>query len=162
MAKHALLFGSIVFLSLLFLITVPVSAQAPYSFSVSPVSASGKPGDMITYYITITANQGFNSPIIFTMDVGSMGYSQTLNLGQYQGPYPKSFTYVLTIPQNVPTGITADVTVNGRSGQYLYQQTLTLKIKGQGGIIEDIVSTVTDLINTAIREISRLTGAKNG
>jgi hypothetical protein len=117
---------------------------------------------MITYYITIDANPGFNSPIDFTANVGSMGYTQTLNLGTYQGPYPKSFTYVLTIPQNVPAGVTADVTINGRSGQYLYQQTLTLKIKGQGGIVEDIISTVTDLINTAIREISRLTGAKNG
>ncbi|MCX6681974.1 MAG: hypothetical protein NTY71_03180 [Methanoregula sp.] len=127
---------------------------------VSPTSAAGKPGDTITYYVTINGNPGFNAPIDFTMDIGSMGYSQSLTLGRYQCPYPRSFTYVLTIPQNISTGITADVTVNGRSGQYISTQILTLKIKGQGGPIEDIISTVTELINTSIRGISRLTGGK--
>lgn len=146
-------------LCLILLCILPVSAAAPYSFTVSPASAEGKPGDTVTYYITITGSSGFTSPIDFTMDVGSLGYSQSLVLGQHKGPYPKSFTYVLTIPQNVPTGVTADVTVSGRSGASLYQQTLKLKIKGSGGPVEDIIGVVTDLINTALREISKLTGA---
>jgi hypothetical protein len=151
----------LVLLSLVLLVTIPASAQtAPYTFTVSPVSAEGKPGDTITYTITISANNGFNSPISFTMDVGSLGYSQNLVLGTYEGPYPKSFTYVLTIPQNVPTGVTADVTVNGKSGAYLQQQNLKLKIKGSGGPVEDITSMVTDLINTVLREIGRVTGGK--
>jgi hypothetical protein len=151
----------LVLISLVLLVTIPASAQtAPYTFTVSPVSAEGKPGDTITYTITISANNGFNSPISFTMDVGSLGYSQNLVLGTYEGPYPKSFIYVLTIPQNVPTGVTADVTVNGKSGPYLQQQNLKLKIKGSGGPVEDITSMVTDLINTALREIGRVTGGK--
>jgi hypothetical protein len=148
-------------LLLILLVTVPASAQtAPYSFTASPVSSEGKPGDTITYHITITANPGFNSPIDFTMDVGSLGYSRSLVLGTYSGPYPKSFTYVLTVPRDVPTGITADVTVNGKSGAYLQHQSLKLKIKGSGGPLEDITSMVTDLINTALREIGRITGGK--
>jgi hypothetical protein len=147
---------------LVLVIMLPASAaSSPFSFTVSPVTASGKPGDMITYSITITGNPGFNSPIDFTMDVGSMGYSKTLNLGTYQGPYPKSFTHILTIPDNVPKGVTADVTVKGTSGQYTEQKNLKLKIKGDGGPVEDIIGAVTDLINSAIREISKLTGAQN-
>lgn len=149
-------------LLLVLLIGLPVSAaSSPFSFTVSPVTASGKPGDMITYSVTITGNPGFNDPIDFTMDVGSLGYSKTMKLGTYKGPYPRSFTHVLTIPDNVPKGVTADVTVTGRSGQYTQQQYLKLKIKGDGGPLDDIIGTVTDLINTAIREISKLTGAKN-
>jgi hypothetical protein len=64
------------------------------------------------------------------MDIGSMGYNQNLAPGRYEGPYPGSFTCVLKIPQNVPTGVTADITANGRSGGYLQQQGLKLKIKG--------------------------------
>jgi hypothetical protein len=94
------------------------------------------------------------------MDVGSMGYSKSLTLGTYDGPYPKSYTYVLTIPQNVPTGVTADVMIYGKSGGYVQQQALKLKIKGSGGVIEDITSMLTDLINTAMKEIARLTGGK--
>jgi hypothetical protein len=60
----------------------------------------------------------------------------------------------------VPTGVTAGVTINGRSGGYLQQQSLKLKIKGSGGPIEDITSMITDLINTALKEIARLTGGK--
>jgi hypothetical protein len=152
---------AVIILSFLLVCIVPVAGQeAPFKFSVSPVAAEGKPGDTISYSISITAVQGFNSPINFTMDVGSMGYSKSLMLGTYDGPYPKSYTYVLTIPQNVPTGVTADVMIYGKSGGYVQQQALKLKIKGSGGVIEDITSMITDLINTAMKEIARLTGGK--
>jgi len=152
---------AVIIVSFLLICIVPVVAQeAPYRFMVSPVSADGRPGDTITYDISITADPGFNSPINFTMEVSSMGYSKDFVLGTYEGPYPRSSTYVLTIPNNVPTGVTADVTITGRSGGYLQQQSLKLKIKGSGGPIEDITSIITDLINTALKEIARLTGGK--
>jgi hypothetical protein len=56
--------------------------------------------------------------------------------------------------------VTADVTITGRSGGYLQQQNLKLKIKGSGGPIEDITGIITDLINAALKEIARLTGGK--
>jgi hypothetical protein len=161
MLQKGLFIKAIVIFSFLLLCIVPVVAQeAPYGFTVSPVSAEGKPGDTITYYITIAAETGFNNSIDFSMDVSAMGYSKNFVLGTYQGPYPRSFTYVLTIPENVPTGVTAAVTINGRSGGYLHIQELTLKIKGSGGPIEDITSIITDLINKALKEIARLTGGK--
>jgi len=151
----------IIFLSFLLICIAPVVAQeAPYMFTVSPVSAEGRPGDTITYYISITADPGFTSSIDFTMDVSSMGYSKTFVLGTYEGPYPRSSTYVLTIPTNVPAGVTADVTITGRSGGYIQQQNLKLKIKGSGGPIEDITGIITDLINAALKEIAHLTGGK--
>jgi hypothetical protein len=94
------------------------------------------------------------------MDVSSVGYSKNYVLGTYENPYPRSSTYVLTIPKNVPTGVTTDVTINSRSGGNLQQQILKLKIKGSGGPIEDITSIITDLINTPLKEIARLTGGK--
>jgi hypothetical protein len=161
MLQKGLYIKAVIVFSFFLMCTVPVVAQeAPYSFTVSPVSAEGKPGDTITYYISITADPGFKSPVDFTLDVSSMGYSKNFVLGTYEGPYPRSSTYVLTIPKNVPTGVTADVTINGRSGGYLQQQSLKLKIKGSGGPIEDITSMITDLINTALKEIARLTGGK--
>jgi hypothetical protein len=161
MLQKGLYIKAFIVFSFFLMCTVPVVAQeAPYRFTVSPVSAEGKPGDTITYYISITADPGFKSPVDFTMDVSSMGYSKNFVLGTYEGPYPRSSTYVLTIPKNVPTGVTADVTINGRSGGYLQQQSLKLKIKGSGGPIEDITSMITDLINSAMKEIARLTGGK--
>jgi hypothetical protein len=161
MAKRQYFFISLAVISLFLLCIAPVLAQqAPFSFTVSPASAAGKPGDSITYYITVNGNPGFTAPIDFTMDVKSLGYSQSMNLGECPGPYPKSFPYVLTIPENVPPGVSADVTINGRSGQSLYQQTTKLQIKGQGGAVEDLISTITQLINDAIRQISSLTGGK--
>jgi hypothetical protein len=161
MPDKKVVYLAFVLLFLILFCTVPVlAATAPYSFSVSPVSAEGNPGDTVTYHITITADSGFNSPVAFTMDVGSLGYSQHIVLGTYQGPYPKSFTYVLTIPQEVPAGITADVTVKGTSGTYLRQQDLSLKVTGNGGPLESVTSAITGLINTIMREIAGITGSR--
>jgi len=57
-------------------------------------------------------------------------------------------------------GVTADVTMKGRSGNYIQQQDLKPKIKGSGGQFGDITSIITDLINTALKEIARLTDRK--
>ncbi len=61
---------AVIILSFLLICIVPVVAQeAPYGFTVSPMTAEGKPGDTITYYTTITADPGFKSPIDFTIVV---------------------------------------------------------------------------------------------
>jgi hypothetical protein len=50
---------AVIILSFLLMCIVPVAAQdAPYRFTVSPVSAEGEPGDPITYHISITADPG--------------------------------------------------------------------------------------------------------
>jgi hypothetical protein len=60
----------------------------------------------------------------------------------------------------VPTGVTADAVVKGRSGNYIQQQNLKQKIKGSEVQFEDITSIITDLINTALKEIARLPDGK--
>lgn len=60
----------------------------------------------------------------------------------------------------MPTGANSYVTVKGRSGNYIQQQNLKQKIKGSEVQFEDITSIITDLINTALKEIARLPDGK--
>jgi hypothetical protein len=139
-----------------FLFIWGVSA-APYTIDITPVSATAPPGGSITYNVAINAPPTFTDPIDFSFDVSSAGYSTVVNAGTYQGPYPRTFSYTLQIPSNLPGGINAKVVVNAKSGSNLVQVPLDISIKGSGGPVESIISAITSFINTIQAQIAGLT-----
>lgn len=149
-APSTLLFGIVVICALL---VAPAAAAAPFSFSITPASAEASPGSTVQYTVTVTASPGFSQPIDFSMKVQAAGYSDTLNLGTYSGPYPKTFTYNLQIPSQVPAGVSAVVAVTGTSGTDEVTQILNLKVTGAGGPLEGIVSAITSAINGILQAL---------
>lgn len=135
------------------LLAFPAAAAAPFSFTVSPVSAEASPGSTVSYTVTISASPGFSRPVDFSMKIQAAGYSETLNLGTYSGPYPKTFTYSLDVPSQVPAGVSAVVAVTGTSGQDEVTQILNLKVVGEGGPQEGILSAITSAINSILQAL---------
>jgi hypothetical protein len=135
------------------LLAVPAAAAAPFSFTVTPVSAEASPGSTVTYTVAITASPGFSRPVDFSMKIQSAGYSETLDLGTYSGPYPETFTYSLPVPSQVPAGVSAVVAVTGASNQDEITQILNLKVTGEGGQQEGILSAITSALNSILHAL---------
>jgi len=123
------------------------AAAAPFSFTVTPEHAEAAPGSSVAYTITITASPGFSDPISFTMDASSFGISRSLDMGTSEGPYPQTISYTLEVPGEVPPGVTVKAKVTGTSGSDQVTQDLDLVVKGQGGIVETLLGTITSVIN---------------
>jgi hypothetical protein len=136
---------------------IGVASAAPYTIDITPVSAQAPPGGSIPYNVVINAPPTFTDPIDFSFDVSSAGYQTVINAGTYQGPYPRSFSYTLQIPSNLPGGINAKVVVNAKSGSNLVQVPLDISIKGAGGPVESIISAITSFINMIQSQIAGLT-----
>jgi hypothetical protein len=133
------------------------ASAAPYTIEITPVSAEAPPGGSVTYNVVISAPPAFSDPIDFSFDVSSAGYQTVVNAGTYKGPYPKSFSYTLQIPSNLPGGINAKVMVNAKSGSNLVQVPLDISIKGAGGPVESIISAITSFINMIQSQIAGIT-----
>ncbi len=87
------------------------------------------------------------------MTVSTMGYTDTLDIGTYSGPYPRSFTYNLQVPPQIPGGVAAKVTITGSSSSHQFSQTLDLNVKGEGGPLEGIISAITSAINSLLKAL---------
>ena len=136
-----------------FLAGSATAAVSSFSFTVSPQDVDAAPGSVVPYTMTITATPGFTDPIDFSMRVDSVGYSNTISLGTYKGPYPKTFSYNLQVPPQVPGGVSATVTVIGTSGSDQVTQTVNLHVKGAGGPLDGIISAITSALNSLLHTL---------
>ena len=107
---------------------VTTSAAAPFSFQISPASATGHPGDMITYSGKVTAQPGFTGPVQISLAASAGIFRQNYDIGTLQPPYPQSFTYPLTIPDNLPGNVNLNGVVTATSGTAVQKQTVSLAI----------------------------------
>jgi hypothetical protein len=103
-------------------------AQQPFTLSVSPASASGKPGDTISYTLRIQGGEGQTEPIHFTLTAGALFFSQTYDLGYEQPPFPKTSVYQFTIPTNIPSGITINGVLTATGAGQMRERPVTLKV----------------------------------
>lgn len=55
------------------------AASAPFSISITPKSASVKPGNTITYHINVDAPQNFVDTISFTLSVSTPGHDTAVD-----------------------------------------------------------------------------------
>jgi hypothetical protein len=139
------------------LLTNPVTAAAPFSFSVSPLESESAPGGSVIYTIDIQADPGFNNPISFFIKINAVGYRNTVDIGTYTGPYPKTITYKLDVPPQAPAGVSVMATVTGMSGSDdQVSQTLNLRVTGQGGPVEGVTAAVTSAINSILQALGLL------
>jgi hypothetical protein len=136
----------------LFIFTINVTkAQAPFTLSVEPKTTTKKPGDMMTYKITIDADSGFNEPISLDLFVTALTYEQYYALNTQEPPYPKVYEYTFMVPEEVPADVTAHGVITGYGGGYVVEEAVTLKISS-GGILGSIIGWVLGILN-AIRNI---------
>ena len=105
----------------------PVAPQ-PFTLSVSPASASGKPGETISYTLRIGGGEGQTEPVHFTLTAGALFFSQTYELGDEQPPFPKTSVYQFTIPTNIPSGITINGVLTATGAGQTREQPVTLNV----------------------------------
>jgi hypothetical protein len=103
-------------------------ARQPFTLSVSPASASGKPGETISYTLRINGGEGQIDPVHFSLTAGALFFSQTYDLGDEQPPFPKTSVYQFTIPTNIPSGITINGVLTATGAGQTREQPVTLKV----------------------------------
>jgi hypothetical protein len=120
---------------------LPVSAQSsppvtqvtilvprPYSVSISPVSASARPGDTLVYTLNIAGGEGMTDPVHLSLTAGALFVSQTYDIGDVEPPFPKTLSYELTVPGNIPPGITIKGLLTATGGGQVQSQEITLMV----------------------------------
>jgi hypothetical protein len=95
---------------------------------VSPASASGKPGETITYTLRIEGGEGQTEPIHFTLTASALFFSQTYDIGDEQPPFPKTSVYQFIVPGNIPSGITINGVLSATGAGQTRGQQITLKV----------------------------------
>jgi hypothetical protein len=105
-----------------------IITRQPFTLSVSPASATGKPGDTISYTLRIDGGEGQTEPIHFSLTAGALFFSQTYDLGDENPPFPKTSVYQFTIPTNIPSGITINGVVTATGAGQVREQAVTLKV----------------------------------
>ena len=100
----------------------------PFSLSVSPLSASARPGDTLTYTLDIRGGEGITEPIHLALTAKALFFSQTYDLGDLTPPFPQSITRDFQVPGNLPSGITVNGVITATEGAQTESQDITLKI----------------------------------
>ena len=103
-------------------------APEPFFLSVSPASASGKPGETITYTLRIDGGEGQMEPIHFTLTASALIFSQTYDIGDEQPPFPKTSVYQFIVPGNIPPGIMINGVVTATGAGQSREQPVTLRV----------------------------------
>jgi len=131
--------------------TILVSAQdEPFSIQVSPQSAETEKTDPVTYTVTVNAEPDFEDSIDIVLEVSVASISRSFTLGTVNPPYPQTFEHTLTIPEEIPKGVTISGKIVATGGGYIVDEPVSLKIKGS--ILDPIINMINQIINQ-IREI---------
>ncbi|MCX6699554.1 MAG: hypothetical protein NTV68_06455 [Methanomicrobiales archaeon] len=103
-------------------------APEPFFLSVSPASASGKPGETISYTLRIEGGERQTEPIHFALTASALIFSQTYDIGDEQPPFPKTSVYQFIVPGNIPPGITINGVITATGAGQTRVQPVTLKV----------------------------------
>lgn len=128
--------------------------DAPFTINVQPKKTTVKPGDFVTYQLSINADPGFDDPIDLTLHVSALVYGTTFEIGEQHPPYPKTFEYSLQIPEDIPTGITGKGVLVATSGGYVEEEEVEITLSadggGGGGFIDQILQFLSDIWNSIL------------
>ncbi|MDO8725316.1 MAG: hypothetical protein Q7J35_04535 [Candidatus Methanoperedens sp.] len=79
--------------------------EPDFFISIEPKSIDAKPGDTLNFRIKVKSKGGFNEPIKGKLIVsGPLNLSLEYELPEISPPYPKEFTYPVTIPIETISG----------------------------------------------------------
>jgi hypothetical protein len=136
---------------------VAAQSEAPFTISIEPKTASAEAGEEVAYTLQIEAQDGFEGSISLVLEITALGYGATLDLGSHGPPYPKEFTRGVTLPPDVPGGVTAQGVLTATSGEFVQEEVVEIKIKssGRGGLLEWLLRTLSELWNRIISIFSR-------
>ena len=109
-------------------IPTTVITPVPFSLSVTPQSASARPGDKLTYTLNIQHGEGLTGPIHFSLAANVLFFSQTYDLGTVDPPFPKSITYDFTVPGNLPSGVTVSGVITATGNGQTETQDISLNV----------------------------------
>jgi len=103
--------------------TVPETPiiQGPPAFKllVTPVEVRARPGEAITYSMTIEPEGGFEEPVSLRLDVNALLlYRDSFYLGIIDPPFPKTVGYRFVVPSDIPAGMTVSGVLTGEGGGY--------------------------------------------
>ena len=124
----------------------PITIE-PYDFSITiePKYVEVKTGDSITYEFTISSTADFNAPVELSLRTKAPLYNETFLLPTQYPPYPKTYTYTVTIPENVPP-CTAEGIITATGGGKTHTDVATVKIPGFEGLFAIFVITISYLL----------------
>jgi hypothetical protein len=109
-------------------VTTRIPTPGPYSVSISPMSASAKPGETLAYTLVIEGGEGMTEPIHLSLTATALFFSQTYDLGDLEPPFPKTLTTGFTVPGNIPPGITINGVLKATGGGQTHSREITLMI----------------------------------
>jgi hypothetical protein len=109
---------------------IPTTAivPVPFSLSVTPQSASARPGDTLTYTLDIQHGEGLTGPVHFSLAAHVLFFSQTYDLGAIDPPFPKSIKYDFTVPGNLPSGVTVNGVVTATGNGQTESEDISLNV----------------------------------
>ena len=105
------------------------SGPPDFEVTISPTQATAAHGETVVYHITIDAQNGFSNPIHMELKASVLFFSQTEDLGSQEPPYPKTFDYPFTVPNNLPSGVTVNGDVTSTGGGITHDDYLTLTVQ---------------------------------
>lgn len=105
--------------------------RGDFSITIDPkyANVSSRAGDSVTYTITISAWDEFDSPIKGSLTVTGPGFNEMYALPTQFPPYPKAYTYTIDIPSGTPPG-TYMGTITATGGGITRTDSTTLEVPG--------------------------------
>jgi hypothetical protein len=135
-----------------------IGQAAPFSFKITPKTATVKAGETISFHASVNASAGFSDAIVFSLAISAPGYSTTLSLGTISPPYPKEYDFSVKIPAEVPMSVTAQGVLTGTSGSFSQTETIQISIQSQssgGDFLSWLTGIFADFWNWLMRLLGR-------
>ncbi|MCM2465653.1 hypothetical protein [Methanoculleus oceani] len=112
-------------------VPVPVAARS-FSISVTPATATARPGDTVRFTLRLHPESGFSAPVQIKVSATALGgvYRDNHDLGTVTPPYPP-LTYEVVAPDLPPLVSTAtvDATVTATGGGTVRTEQVQLVIR---------------------------------
>jgi hypothetical protein len=107
-------------------VTVTPSLPDPPDFTLttSPVSASARPGETVTYTMVIDGKNGFASPVSLELTATALFVTRRYDFGTYHPPFPQTIGYPFVVPDYLPPGVTIDGVLKATSGGLVHENRL--------------------------------------
>jgi len=105
-----------------------VIIPVPFSLSVSPKSASARPGDTLTYTLEILHGEGLTGSIRMSLTAKVLFVTRTYDLGTTDPPFPKNVTYDFKVPEYLPSGTTVNGVITATGGSQTESEDISLNI----------------------------------
>lgn len=114
------------------LVTTEPTPSGPPGFTlfVTPVEVRARPGEVVTYTLTIEPRGGFAAPVALRLDASALFlFRNSYDLGVVDPPYPRTVQYPFVVPSELPTGITVRGVLSGDGGGHREERDLVLIVR---------------------------------